>query len=149
MDYHNPGRVIERMFLQELVKAIKDVQVLYEKDLMKLYGWSASGVDYLIEMPEGLVVVQIKYIKTRRRETHAINNFLSSAKHISTCMQRPILFGIWVSRLEPFPDNICSLGEEQIYTVSCFESMELLVQRAIALVKTKLFKEEEPISMQQ
>lgn len=142
MEYNNPGRVIERLFLKELSRVFKGFRVLYETELMKLYGWSASSVDYLIVVPDGLIAVQIKYIKTRRRETHAINNFLASAKHISQQMNQPILFGLWVSRLEPFPDNIEYMCDERVYAISCFESMELLVQRAIQFMKQKLFKEE-------
>lgn len=131
----NHGRIMERIFarrLRDCVERIPGVLAVYEEeDLKAKYGWNASSIDYLIELTDGIVVVQIKYRRTRRRENQAIRNFLNSTNYIKECMGKPVVSGLWVSRLEPFADNIQCLSGHQVVTVSYFENMDTLIDKAI------------------
>lgn len=141
-DSDNHGRQLERLFHTHLLNTVVNhtdvIGVYYENELMKRYGWDASSVDYMIELKDQIIVIQTKYIKSRRRENQAIKNFLSSAHHVSRCMQKPIKFGMWISRLQPFADNIDFLKTKQIFCVSYFEEMDTLVKNAISLLNNKL-----------
>lgn len=143
-DYMNRGRVLERRFSERLNACLGEargvVRVYEEPELMERYGWNASSVDYLIELEHGIVVVQVKYRRTRRRENQAIRNFLNSAEHIKARMGKPVVFGLWVSRLEPFADNVQCLSGHRVVTVSYFENMDILVERAVGVLVNSLQK---------
>lgn len=130
LDPKNLGRLFERKMLfglksMEVFDAIHD-----ENTLKKRYGWKASSVDYMLELPEGLILMQIKWRASRRRENAAIMNFLGSIKYIQDHYNKPMLFGMWVSRMEPFEDNKQLLKNNNIHCVHHFESIESLVKQS-------------------
>lgn len=112
--------------------------IIVEDQLRKELGWDASGVDHLIIYKDFIIPIQTKWRKTRRKETLFINNFLHSLDYICTKLQdKRFLFGLWVSRREPFEDNKEHLLGRNILPVSCFNSIDELVKLAIHHLKTK------------
>ena len=80
-------------------------------------------------------MVQTKYRNTRRRENISISKFLNSVEYISKQIEKPVLFGVWVSRLEPFDDNKEWLSQHKIVTISQFHSStDQLSSSAIACI---------------
>jgi len=102
--------------------------------LIRLYGWDTSSIDHLLFYGNYIIPIQTKWVKTKRRETHAVNNFLKSVKIIQSVFNRPILFGIWCSRMTPFEDNQELMRKMNILSVSCFEDMEILIDKTIQVV---------------
>jgi hypothetical protein len=122
----------------DLYKRLNDLMlfdnILMEKDLIRLYGWDTSSIDHLLFYGNYIIPIQTKWVKTKRRETHAVNNFLKSVKIIQSVFNRPILFGIWCSRMTPFEDNQELMRKMNILSVSCFEDMEILIDKTIQVV---------------
>lgn len=134
MDYNNHGRLLERLFHKRLLDIFdsRDIIGVYEEDELKsMYGWNASSVDYLIELKDSVIVVQVKYRRTRRRENHAIRNYLNSIEYLKNCIGKPVSYGLWVSRVEPFADNKLCLSGHKVVSVSYFENMDVLIDNAI------------------
>ena len=129
-DYCN-GRLLERQFYQQTRKHIHDMKrILHEIELRRLFGWHACSIDFLIEFDEGFVAVQCKYRNTRRRENNGVDNFIKSVELIKHKYGKPFLFGLWVSRLEPFDDNINRLLLHNIQIVAS-ETIQGLVSTSI------------------
>jgi hypothetical protein len=122
----------------DLYKRLNDLRlfdnIIMEKDLIRLYGWDTSSIDHLLFYGNYIIPIQTKWVKTKRRETHAVNNFLKSVKIIQRLFGRPILFGIWCSRMTPFEDNQELMKKMNILSVSCFEDMEILIDKTIEVV---------------
>lgn len=112
--------------------------VLHEKDLISLFGWESSSIDQLIIMGEYMIPIQLKWRRTRRRETQGIENFIKSIKYIKQVLDKDVLFGIWSSRMMPFDDNTQWLHDEKIVCVSYFEDIDGLVDRTINKLVEKL-----------
>lgn len=109
--------------------------VLYtEKELTKLYGWMASSVDFLIETQDKMIFIQVKYLSTRRKESVKINKFLSSMRYIREHRSTKPVYGLWVSKLHPFEDNEDLLNKCNVRIVSCFESMDILIDKTLRTV---------------
>ena len=111
--------------------------VIHEKDLVTLYGWQSSSIDQLMVIGEYMIPIQLKWRRTRRRETSGVANFVQSIQHIQSIMDKKVLFGIWSSRMEPFEDNVKWLSNEKVVCVSCFESIESLVKMTLDTITTQ------------
>lgn len=105
--------------------------VLHEKDLISLFGWESSSIDQLIIIGKYMIPIQLKWRRTRRRETQGIENFIKSIKYIKQVLEKDVLFGIWSSRMMPFEDNAQWLQQEKIVCVSYFEDIDGLVNKTI------------------
>lgn len=129
---NNHGYQFEVYFYEMLYANLQRLQthsvnnILHENDLKRMYGWDAASVDFLIELENGIIPIQCKFRNTRRRENNGIENFVKSIQYISKCSNQPILFGLWISRLEPFCDNKERLKNYKVKWVSEFASMNEL-----------------------
>ncbi len=102
-------------------------EIVYERDLVKRYGREAVGVDYLLVHKNKIILLQIKWKKTRRRETNDIKNFLNSVHFITQKLKdKQYIFGLYISRMEPFSDNKNYLETNKVYCIYDFESMNSL-----------------------
>lgn len=130
-DPKNFGYEAERLFY-DYIKATNIFKtVKHETDLKKLHGWDVTSIDYLLESQNGLIPVQIKYRGTRRRENSGVQNFLKSIEKVSRLYEKPILFGIWISRLRPFDDNHDLLSLHNIACVDEFHNMQHLMEKSV------------------
>lgn len=127
---NNRGHLLELAFYERIVGLSGIRNIFHESDLRRLYGWNAASIDFLLELDSGIVPIQCKYRNTRRREDNGISNFVKSIEYICERCERPLLFGMWISRLEPFDDNKEVLRNYNIDTVSIFGSIEELSSRA-------------------
>lgn len=136
-DPKNFGYFLEDKLFAELkgMKLFDDI--LLEDFMLKRWGWSASGVDQLLIIGDYAIAIQTKWRKTRRREDHFINNFLTSLDFTIKKSGKKLLFGLWVSRREPFEDNLEKLMAKNVKAISCFDSIDDLVK----LTKTKILAE--------
>jgi hypothetical protein len=91
----------------------------------------------LIITTNGIIPIQIKYRRTRRKETHCINNFLKSINHLPHLYDKPILFGVWISRMLPFTDNQSLLESHKIQCVSYFDDVDILIEKSIEHINKK------------
>lgn len=114
--------------------------VLLEKDLVSMYGWNSSSIDQLLIIDKYMIPIQLKWRRTRRRETQGVENFIRSIHYIKTKLNKDVLFGVWSSRMMPFEDNVSLLESEKIISVSFFENIDGLVTRTIKLIQEQLYK---------
>lgn len=112
--------------------------VLLEKDLVSMYGWNSSSIDQLLIIDKYMIPIQLKWRRTRRRETQGIENFIRSIHYIKTRVNKDVLFGVWSSRMMPFEDNISLLETEKIVSVSFFDDIDGLVMRTIKVIQEQL-----------
>lgn len=134
-DDENHGRIFERLVLNKL-RRLKGVDAIWdENDLRKEYGWQSVGVDFLIEKGDSIIAIQTKYKKTRRREDHAIHNFIKSVDYIVQVTKKKLHLGLWISRIKPFNDNVCFLSSRNIACVHDFDDMEYLADEAYSYVE--------------
>lgn len=104
--------------------------IQYEDELIKKFGFQAASIDYVLETGDGLIVIQLKWSGTRRRENNAISNFLKSVDYIQKKItHKPIIFGVWASRVEPFEDNRELLQKNKVFTISDYDDIDGLVQK--------------------
>lgn len=136
-DPHNFGYLLEDTLLSEL-KVLKTVNVfddvLHEKCLKKQWGWCAAGVDHFIVIGDYAIPIQTKWRNTRRRENVFVDKFLRSLEYVMSQSGKKMLFGLWVSKLEPFTDNIEKLANNNVICISCFDSIEGLVRKALEYI---------------
>lgn len=137
-DPNNYGYELEDKLLKELKSLHIFDQILVEENLRKRWGWLAAGVDQLLYIGDYVIPIQAKWRCTRRREDLCIDNYLKSLDYVMERCDKKLLFGVWVSRLEPFQDNKEKLRRKGVYSVSCFESMDLLVKEAKTLIMYKM-----------
>lgn len=130
----NYGYVLESKLLNELKDLQMFDQILVEDNLRKKWGWLAAGVDQLLYIGDYVIPIQAKWKCTRRREDLFIQNYLRSLDFVLDRSGKKLLFGLWVSRLEPFADNKEKLYNKGVYSVSCFESMDVLVKETRKLI---------------
>ncbi len=69
-DPKNRGYEFEARIYNLVIKECKPIHVIYEKDLLKLYGWHLNGIDYVLEFPEGIVLLQLTWGCTRIMKNH-------------------------------------------------------------------------------
>lgn len=136
-DPQNHGAKLEVDVYKETTSLGMFDYVIHEKDLVTLYGWQSSSIDQLMIIGEYMIPIQLKWRKTRRRETSGVANFVKSIQHIQNVMDKKVLFGIWSSRIEPFEDNIKWLKTENIVCVSSFESIESLVKVTLETITSQ------------
>jgi hypothetical protein len=131
----NHGRLLElRLYEEMIINCPSILNILHETQLRRLYGWHACSVDFLIEFQDGIVLVQCKYRNTRRRETNSVANFLKSVEVIKASFGKPFLFGMWISRLAPFDDNIEQLVGKNIKVVYTKALEDLTNDAVLALI---------------
>lgn len=112
--------------------------ILIENDLVSMYGWDCSSIDQLLLIDGYMIPIQLKWRRTRRRETQGIKNFIRSIQHVKAVMKKDVLFGIWSSRMMPFEDNALLLETEKVVSVSFFDNIDGLVLKTIKVLKEKL-----------
>ena len=129
----NQGYLAEKLFFEQINKfdIFKDIK--YEDELKK-HDWCFASVDYLLVTDNGIIPVQIKYRGTRRRENLAIKNFLNAIKRLNELYDKPILFGMWLSRLKPFDDNTELLNSYNIKCVDEFNNIDKLIQKGVKCI---------------
>ena len=129
----NPGYLVEQLFFEQINKfdIFKDIK---HEDELKKHNWCFASVDYLLVTDNGIIPVQIKYRGTRRRENLAIQNFLNAIKRLNELYDKPILFGMWLSRLKPFDDNKELLNSYNIKCIDEFNNMDMLIQKGVKCI---------------
>ncbi len=129
----NPGYIVEQLFFEQINKfdIFKDIK--HENDLKK-HNWCFASVDYLLVTDDGIIPIQIKYRGTRRRENLAIQNFLNAVKRLNELYDKPILFGMWLSRLKPFDDNTELLNSYNVKCIDEFNNMDILIQKGVKCI---------------
>ena len=130
-DSHNMGYEVESRFLKAVSNLGVFKEIKYENDLKREHGWGLVSIDFLLVATNGIVPVQIKYRRSRRRENHGIENFINSLDYLAKCYKAPVLFGLWVSRLRPFEDNQERLLQHKVVCIDCYDSIDVLVSKAI------------------
>lgn len=139
-DPSNSGEKLEADVYHQIRKMnIFDV-VLIENDLVSMYGWDCSSIDQLLIIDGYMIPIQLKWRRTRRRETKGINNFIRSIHHVKDIIKKDVLFGIWSSRMVPFEDNAMLLENEKVVSVSFFDNIDGLVMETIKVLKKKLIE---------
>ncbi len=135
----NIGLIFETQLMKELSSF--GVDIIHEKDLMKMFGWNASGIDIVLFTKQGFIAIQAKYRRSRRRENHGISNFLKSLQYIREIYDKqyncPFLYGLWVSRAEPFDDNKELLAGHKVHWISHFSSMDTLINNCKTWIATQ------------
>lgn len=138
IEYGNYGYLLEDSLLNELKSIRMFDDVLHERCLKRLWGWCAAGVDHFIIIGDYAIPIQTKWRNTRRRENIFVDKFLNSLEYTISKSGKKLLFGLWVSKLEPFTDNMERLAERNVICVSCFESIESLVQKVLSTILDKI-----------
>lgn len=114
-----------RIFEHKITKRLSDMcifdDIYHEDDLRKQWGWSACSIDHLVVYKNFFIPIQEKWCNTRRRETKHITRFLRSISYVKSMLpDKRFLFGVWVSRIEPFDDNKKMLHDLNIHAVSLY-----------------------------
>lgn len=134
----NLGHEFEELFYAKL-KQFETFQKIYtESWLCKHWGFSASSVDFLIELEDSVIMMQLKFMNTRRRENKSIENYIKSIHYVLDQVNKPLLFGLWISRLCPFEDNINKMLEHKINCIHYHGSMDELVGHSILSIQELL-----------
>lgn len=134
-DPHNQGYEAERRFYEYIHSLSIFQDIKYEVELKRLYGWHAKSIDYLLVAPHGVIPVQIKYRRSRRRENRSIANFLKGLETLTNVYkEKPLLFGLWISRLQPFLDNVGLLETHNVKCVSHFDDLDTLMKKGVEAV---------------
>lgn len=137
-DPDNLGAKLEADVYQQILKMNTFDVILIEKDLISMFGWNSSSIDQLLIIDKYMIPIQLKWRRTRRRETQGISNFIRSVNYVKNVMNKDVLFGIWSSRMMPFEDNTLLLEKEKIVSVSFFDHIDGLVLRTIKILEDKL-----------
>jgi len=130
-DPKNFGYIVEQLFYDNISKLGIFIDIKHEKELIKTYGFSYSSIDYILILKDGIIPVQIKYRGSRRRETIGVDNFISSISKLGDIFNKPIIYGLWISRLRPFDDNESLLGLHNIRCVDDFHDMNRLIEKSV------------------
>jgi predicted AAA+ superfamily ATPase len=109
-------------------------EIYHERDLVRIFGWECGSVDILIITGDYIIPIQLKWRKSKRRETHGIINFIKSVQYIKNKLKKKVLFGVWSSRVLPFEDNQCCLDSENVKCVACFESIDRLAAATVDFI---------------
>ena len=125
----NIGKLFEDLIYKELISMNIFDTIYDELYLRKNYGWESCGIDFLTIKDSVAIAIQLKWRKTRRRENIGIEKFVKSMCHLQKIMSNIVISGLYISRREPFEDNIVRMAECNIKSISCFDSMEELVQK--------------------
>ena len=137
-DPQNYGAKLEYDVYQQIIDMGVFDTVLHERDLVAMYGWECSSIDNLIVIGNFIIPIQLKWRKTRRRETHGVENFIKSIHYIKKITKKEVLFGLWSSRIMPFEDNNMLLQKEKVVCVSFFEHIDGLVAKTINTIEKVL-----------
>lgn len=123
----NNGYVMEHLVYENIKNLNIFDEIIYEKELIKRYGRGAEGIDYLLIHQNKMILLQVKWRRTRRRENSAIESFLRSVNFIVDSLKdKQYLFGLYISRLEPFDDNKNYLGNNKVHCIYEYDSMASL-----------------------
>lgn len=140
-DPNNIGRLFEQKITDSLCALSLFDTVLHEDDLRRQWGWDVCSIDHLL-VYKGyyLIPIQEKWCNTRRRETKHMQRFVKSVSYIQKILpNHKILFGVWVSRIDPFDDNKEMLCKHNIFTVSRYTScMNELISSLISFIHDSL-----------
>ena len=137
-DPKNFGYVFENIIYESVKQLDTFEEILYEKELKKRWGWEAASVDYLLVYKDKIILVQVKWRKTRRRENMHIQNFIKSINHIMNSWNKKMIMGLWVSRREPFDDNKELLKQHNIKCIHDFHNMNKIAAELQLILKSTL-----------
>ena len=138
-DPKNFGYIFENIIHDKLKNLECFDEILYEKELKKRWGWEASSVDYLLIYDNNIILIQVKWRKTRRRESVHIHNFIKSINHIMNALtNKNMVMGLWISRREPFEDNKEFLSKHNIRCIYDFHSMNKIASDLEIILRNAL-----------
>jgi hypothetical protein len=133
----NIGYVFEDIVYEELRSLNIFDEIHHETELTRMYGWDASSIDYMLVYKNKVIVVQTKWRKTRRREDAGIHKFIRSINYMKGQVNgKKQFYGLWVSRREPFEDNIQFLGAHNVSCISNFNSMTSAAKEMVSALHT-------------
>lgn len=133
----NDGYVMESLVYEYIKNLNIFDEIIYEKELIKRYGREAVGIDYLLIHQNKMIVLQIKWKRTRRRENNGIESFLRSLNYIVDSLKdKQYMLGLYISRLEPFDDNKCHLQNNKVHCIFEYESMTSLALNTANYLKS-------------
>lgn len=132
------GHLLEYLLLKQLQETSLFDDVIHEEFLRKQWGWAASGVDHLVVLGDYVIPIQTKWRKSRRRENLGVDNFLKSVEFTLNKTGKQMLFGLWVSKIQPFSDNMQRLEKKNIICVSDVNSIDCLVSKACYAITEKI-----------
>lgn len=133
------GKLLESKLYSALQQSLHSSIIIHNEDELRImFGYNATGIDYLIIVNDGIIPIQTKYRKSRRRETLEINRFLYSIRYVTERMNKDVMFGLWVSRLAPFDDNQELMSSLKIKCVDNYDCMDRLVEMAIYTINMNL-----------
>lgn len=124
-EFLNEGYEFEQVIYNHLKKLNLFDEIVYEKELASKFGWDAAGIDYLLTHNDKMILVQVKWRKSRRRENLGIHNFMKAIDHVvDLTKDKKYAFGLYISRRKPFNDNIEQLSCKKVHCLSDFNSMD-------------------------
>ncbi len=132
----NDGYIMENIIYEHINKLKIFDEIVYERDIVKRYGREAVGIDYLLVHKNNIILLQIKWKRTRRRETNDIKNFLNSVHFLTKKLKdKQYMFGLYISRMEPFSDNKNYLENNKVHCIYDFESMNSLANNVASYLQ--------------
>jgi hypothetical protein len=135
----NDGYKFEQVMYDHLKQLGIFDEIIYESDLRKRWGWRYASIDYLLVYKNKLIALQMKWRKSRRRENIGVTNFIQAVNQINSAIQdKEVLFGLYVSRREPFVDNQSTLNSNNIHCIWEYNSMIQLVDHVTQFLKVHL-----------
>lgn len=138
-DKDNEGYKFEELMYRMLKQSNLFDEVVYERELANQLGWRAAGVDFLLVHKDKMILLQIKWRKSRRRENLGIMNFIRAIDYVvNSIKDKKYEFGLYVSRREPFCDNIHQLNCKNVHCLSEYNSMNDLATQTIDYLQRKL-----------
>ncbi len=133
----NDGYVMEHLIYEHIKSLNIFDEIIYEKELIKRYGREAVGIDYLLIYQDKMIVLQIKWRRTRRRENNSIESFLKSINYITNYLKdKQYMLGLYISRIEPFSDNKNYLENNKVHCIHEFDSMNSLAMNTANYLKS-------------
>lgn len=137
-EHCNLGAKLEEDVYKKVLEMKEFDMILSERELVSKYGWQSSSIDHLLIRGNFIIPIQLKWRRTRRRETLAIENFIKSIHYVKEMLQKEVLFGVWSSRMKPFDDNVVWLKTERIIPISFFDDIDGLVEATINTIEKQI-----------
>lgn len=135
----NDGYKFENIMYTKLKQSNLFDEVVYERELASRLGWGAAGVDFLLVRKDEMILLQIKWRKSRRRENFGIINFMKAIDYVvNSIKDKKYAFGLYISRREPFCDNINQLRCKNVHCLSEYNSMVDLATQTVDFLKEKV-----------
>lgn len=132
----NEGLILETLCYEKLLNNFSHTDlILSERELIKLFGFFAASVDFLIINKIRAIAIQIKWTNTHRYENKNIINFITSCEYIKTFLGDREFVMIWSSKKDPFLDNKKFFKVLNVKCISNFNQKEDLIFDTISYCK--------------